>query len=465
MLLNQRDAGRKIPLDESYPIGLSESQKMKLLQSLALKLMRLNLSSLETVRVDEHFDQELRKTSLPEAVTGNQIRALFVDRAALLREPIVGQVDFAHRTFQEYLAASAVLDEDSLEELLQKAPDDQWREAIIAAAGLARPAEQVRLLQSLVEQGNGNVASKDHTNLKALMGREKDDSEVKNKKYLHLLAVACLETVTTVKPEIRRSVLDCAKASMPPGDDDEVAMVVRAGNEVVPLLNYEASYSAKEASRCIKALVGVGTGTAMEALVDYAKQRSELDDLFEEVSYALGRGWDVFSHDAYLAQVLSHTNKLYLSQTQVSDVSALSALSQLNYLSLSQTQVSDVSALSALSQLNELDLSQTQVSDVSALSALSQLNELDLSQTQVSDVSALSALSQLNYLYLSQTQVSDVSALSALSQLNNLDLRQTQVSDVSALKRLKNLTIITDDANKAKQWRSERLKVGLQQNA
>ncbi len=42
MLLNQRDRGRKIKieLDETYPIGLNESQKIELIQGLALKLMR-----------------------------------------------------------------------------------------------------------------------------------------------------------------------------------------------------------------------------------------------------------------------------------------------------------------------------------------------------------------------------------------------------------------------------------------
>ncbi|MEM8643159.1 MAG: NACHT domain-containing protein, partial [Cyanobacteria bacterium P01_G01_bin.54] len=408
MLLNRRDKGRKIPLDESYPVGLNESQKIELLQSLALKFMRANLSSLETDRVDRHFDLELKKTNLPETVTGDQIRALFVDRAALLREPIVGQVDFAHRTFQEYLAAQAVLAEDSLEELLQKAADDQWREAIIAAAGLARPAERGRLLRWLTDRGTGNVATKARARLMSWLGSGDLVSEAKNQTYLHLLAVACLETATTLEPDIRNYVLSCAKVLMPPKDEDEVAMVMRAGNEVVPLLTYEPGYSAKDASRCIDALVGVGTRAAMATLVDYAKapfQSEEFSGRLKKIYWilgyyenfskplkvyrALGRGWDIFDHDAYLAQVLCHTNILSLSQTQVSDVSPLSTLTQLKNLYLDQTQVSDVLPLSALTQLEILSLSQTQVSDVSPLSALTQLEILSLSQTQVSDVSPL----------------------------------------------------------------------------
>jgi hypothetical protein len=54
---------------------------------------------------------------------------------------------------------------------------------------------------------------------------------------------------------------------------DEIAMVARAGNEVVPLLKYESHYSADEACNCIAALVKIGTNAAMQTLVDYAKAR------------------------------------------------------------------------------------------------------------------------------------------------------------------------------------------------
>ncbi|MBW4460651.1 MAG: leucine-rich repeat domain-containing protein [Nodosilinea sp. WJT8-NPBG4] len=417
MLLNRRDVGRKIRLDETYQIGLDERQKLELLRSLALKFMRSKLSSLESDRVDNHFQLELKNTNLPETVTGKQIRELFVDRAALLREPVVGQIDFAHRTFQEYLAAEAILRDDQLEELLQKASDDQWRESIIVAAGLARPKECERLLEFLIDHGHSNP---------------------EDRQYLHFLAVACLETVIKVSPKTRDRVLTSAKALIPPKDNDEVALVVRAGNEVVPLLSYAAEYSGEEASNCVEALVRIGTRKAMETLEDYAKATFESGQF--EVGQALGRGWDIFDRDIYLTQVLFHAKSLSLSQTQVSDLSPLSGLTQLSELYLDQTQVSDLSPLSGLTQLRILSLSQTQVSDLSPLSGLTQLSELYLDQTQVSDLSPLSGLTQLRILSLSQTQVSDLSPLSGLTQLRILSLSQTQVSDLSPLNNLTQLS-------------------------
>ena len=333
MLLNQRDRGRKIKieLDETYPIGLNESQKIELIQGLALKLMRLNLSTLDSDRVDKHFQEELGKTSLPKVITGKQIRDLFVDRSGLLREPSVKQIDFAHRTFQEYLAAKAALDDDYLEELLKYATDDQWRESIIVAAGLARPKERVTLLETLINRGN---------------------SEPDKKQYLHLLAVACLETATTVDPAIREKVLTCAKALLPPKDDDEVPMFAAVGNEIIPLLKYEPHYSAKEACGCIRVLVQLGNRSAMLMLVDYAKARFQ-EDYDDYIGLVIGKGWDVFEQKSYISQVLTQLNRLTLSYTQVTDLSPLRVLTQLNRLDLRSTQITD---LVVLKHLNELTI-------------------------------------------------------------------------------------------------------------
>ncbi|NET61185.1 MAG: hypothetical protein F6K47_35180, partial [Symploca sp. SIO2E6] len=421
MLLNRRDEGRKIKLDDTYPRGLNEAQKTELLQSLALKLMRLNRSDLEAERVESHFDLELKNISLPATVTGKQIRDLFVDRAGLLREPVVGQIDFAHRTFQEYLAAKAALDEDSLEELLQKVTDDQWRESIIVAAGLARPKERVRLLNHLTKRRYGKA---------------------KTKKYLHLLAVACLETATKVDPKTRDRVLTRAEKLLPPKDDDEVTMVARAGNEIVPLLKYKSHYSADEAYRCIETLVQIGTNTAMETLVDYAKATFESEQDQYSIGRAIGRGWYVFEQSAYFSQVLSNLEIISLEKTQISDVSPLKTLTQLKKLILDLTQISDILPLRNLTQLERLHLSGTQVTDFSPLSGLTQLEVLNLSKTQVTDISPLNRLTQLKILNLSKTQVTDISPLSGLNQLEVLNLSETQITDFSLLSGLNQLKLL-----------------------
>ncbi|MBD2541005.1 NACHT domain-containing protein, partial [Coleofasciculus sp. FACHB-SPT36] len=371
MLLNRRDEGRKIPLDETYPTGLNEDQKMAFIQSLAFWFMKNNRSDIEIDRVDTHFDRRLKLMSLPQAVTGEQIRSLFVDRSGLLREPVMGQIDFAHRTFQEYLAAKAAVEDYSLDLLLQRATDDQWREAIIAAAGLGRATEKEKLLKALIEKGN---------------------TDPDKKHYLHLLAVACLETVVEVDPTIRQEVLDNAKVLLPPKDEDEIAMVARAGDAIVPLLEYEPQFSAEEACNCIAALTRIGSSTAMQKLVAYAEAKFDLQKDESRLSRVLGRGWDYFDRDVYVRDVLSLLKTLDLSETQVQDITALTALSELRTLSLSETQVQDITALTALSELRTLSLSETQVQDITALTALSELRTLALSGTQVQDITALTAL-------------------------------------------------------------------------
>ncbi|QKQ77058.1 NACHT domain-containing protein [Nostoc sp. TCL240-02] len=352
MLLNSRDRGRKIKLDldESYPGGLSDSQKMALIQSFAYWMMENNYSDVEIDRVDAHFTRRLPGMTLPKEVTGKQIRALFVERVALLREPSVGKIDFAHRTFQEFLAAQAALNEDSINVLLQHAYNDQWREAIIVAAGLGRPRERKELLERLLHKGN----------------------EMPDKRnYLHLLAVACLETTVEVDPQIRAEVLKQAEALLPPKDDDEVIMVARAGDAIAPLLAPKPNYSEEETVRCIEALAKIGSSAAMEILTDYAK------DTRYELSRELGKAWDAFDRDAYAQKVLSHSNKVYVP-TLVS-LEGFKHLKHINELTIQKLSLKDLSPLQKLTSLTKLRILETdEIYDLSPLAELSKLTHLSL---------------------------------------------------------------------------------------
>ncbi len=132
------------------------------------------------------------------------------------------------------------------------------------------------------------------------------------------------------------------------------------------------------------------------------------------------------------------------------DIGNLTALSSLN---LSDTHVSDISALSDLTALTDLDLRGTQVSDISALSGLTALIHLDLFGTQVSDISGLSGLTALNRLYLSGTPVSNLSPLLPLTQLadapelGGLSFKNTVAAQADS--RIAEIAEIRDNAKRA----------------
>ncbi|HEY9603200.1 MAG TPA: leucine-rich repeat domain-containing protein [Allocoleopsis sp.] len=438
MLLERRDLGRKIKLDMTYVAKLTRDQKLALIQSFAYWLMLNSRSDVERERVDAHFDRRLDYMSLPEAVTGAQIRALFVERAGLLREPIIGRIDFAHRTFQEFLAAQAALNEDSIGVLLQHADDDQWREAIIVSAGLARPRERAELLKGLLQRGH-EMPERQH--------------------YLHLLAVACLETTVEIPPDVRAQVIEQARTLLPPRNSNEARVIAKAGNKIVPLLEPNPSYSDEEAALCVKALAQIGSTAAMNAIANYAKTIVEADGN-RELSKAIGGAWDAFDRHDYARTVLSnstilrvpnliswdgfehlcHLTNLFLLEALISDISPVSALSNLTKLVVTYTSISDISPLSALSNLIYLNLHGDSISDISPVSTLSNLTVLFLQGTAISDISPLSALSNLTELLLSGDSISDISPLSALSNLTELYLIHTSVSDISLVSALSNLT-------------------------
>ncbi|TAK59812.1 MAG: TIR domain-containing protein [Bacteroidetes bacterium] len=140
--------------------------------------------------------------------------------------------------------------------------------------------------------------------------------------------------------------------------------------------------------------------------------------------------------------VLTNLTDLYLSTTQLSDITPLSGLTKLTTLYLDNTQLSDITPLSGLTNLTDLYLSTTQLSDITPLSGLNNLTILDLTNTQLRDITPLSGLTNLTTLYLDDTQLRDITPLSGLTNLTYLYLHNTQLSDITPLSGLTNLTYL-----------------------
>jgi predicted NACHT family NTPase len=213
LLLGRRDIERGVELT-SYPV-LDNSQKYFLLDDLAYWMIKNGLSEVDLKLVDERFDRKLKNlTRVSQDISATGIREFFVERTGMIREPVMGKIDFAHRTFQEYLAAKAAAYEMDTGVLLKNAHDDQWREVIILAVGVPGATKQMceDLVKGLIIRG---------------------DKEQKYRYQLHFLAVSCLETAVELGQEIKVEVEKRLSQLVPPKDMTEAEALAAAGELAV----------------------------------------------------------------------------------------------------------------------------------------------------------------------------------------------------------------------------------------
>jgi predicted NACHT family NTPase len=214
MLMERRDRERHIELAD-YP-KLTLRQKRALLQDFAYWLLRNGWSEVKIEEADERFNGRLKNLAgLETTITGDAVRRLFIDRTGIVREPVVGKIDFTHRTFQEYLAAQAALEEGDIGVLINNAENDQWREAVILAVGQAGMRECSEIIQGLLDRG---------------------DKEKAHCHQLHLLAVACLETAVELEPVIKQAVQERLESLIPPKNMTEAKALASAGDLAIPYL-------------------------------------------------------------------------------------------------------------------------------------------------------------------------------------------------------------------------------------
>jgi hypothetical protein len=470
MLLSRRDAARKILLQGDYP-NLGERQKLILAQSFAYWLMRNGYSDASIDEVDSYFDKKLELMDVPKGTRGTGVRKLLVERSGILREPVVDRIDFAHKTFQEFLAAQRVVEENDLGFLLNRAADDQWKETIILAAGCARPQESKRLLSDLIE-------------------RSADDSLDKNvSRALRLLSVACLETCTELEPITRSKILSQAAHLIPPQNQEEAAMLAAAGDRLIPFLRFKEERTEREAAMCVRILALIGTDSSLESIAEYSRDHRQ--STHEEI----WRARDSFKHDVFDALVLSRVSSLHLSflnsgkvlgyLTSISDLSIesgfrfeelvhLAGLQRLESLSLWNCLPTDsldplenlpcplnmqslslgggferVRSLEPLKRFQNLRVlilsSFKSITDLSILTHLPLLEHLSfIGNSNITDLSSLAELTRLQSLYLDQcSAISDLSPVGRLIELRELELDSCpRISSLEALLRLRNLQSI-----------------------
>ena len=332
----RRDRERRISFIDYCEIK-DDRSKQVLLADLALWMLRNGWSTVRLDVADERLERAVRRLrdQLPD-VNGCDARRLFTERIGLLRYPEPGQLDFPHRTFLEYLAAEAALDEGALGELIRNAADDQWGETILLAAGLAKAPDAERLVLGIAKAGDPGVVRR--------LVKGTDD-----RARLYLLAARCLDAVVRF-PEgssIETAVQERLKSVVPPGTVAQATELARAGDMAVSYLAYNPDWPQRTLNACVRTLSLIGSVASLSCLTEYLK--SVPGGGFSEYLSCLKHAPDVVAHLQVVDPGFDGTT-LNLTITRVSDVSALAGLTSLQTLDLSYTPVSDVSALAGAHQ-------------------------------------------------------------------------------------------------------------------
>ncbi|WP_262056443.1 DNA/RNA helicase domain-containing protein [Streptomyces sp. STR69] len=234
LLLHRRDGERGIVTLASR--GLGQDQQLLLLGRLAHWMLRNGMSRMAHDDVVRQIDLVL--PGPPTRLVPEEILAHLLERTGLLRSDMLGAVEFVHRSFQDFLAARALVVEADFPLLRRHVNDDQWRDVLLNAVGLARPRERGQLLTDLLQLGDA----------------ERERSAALR---LYLLAAMCLTEASEVEPSVRQAVMDRIAGCLPPRSADEATDFAALGPTVLALLPEPAALSRAENRAFLDILVRI----------------------------------------------------------------------------------------------------------------------------------------------------------------------------------------------------------------
>ncbi|MFH8439194.1 NACHT domain-containing protein [Streptomyces sp. NPDC018007] len=217
MLLGHRDRRRRI--GEPEGVVLEVEEHTQLLQRIAVWLVREGQS--EFTR-----DQALRQ--LGRALAGmdrvsaqgppERILTHLLNRSGLLQEHGDDVYQFIHRTFQDYLAAKELVEDDHLGELLRHAEEETWQDVILLAAGHCGRRQLAQLVEGLLDAG------------------EKHGEKSPLRTDLHVLAALCAQYASWLDGTVRERVRTSLAGLLPPTGSVQVGSLARLGAAVLGLL-------------------------------------------------------------------------------------------------------------------------------------------------------------------------------------------------------------------------------------
>ncbi|MEV1007444.1 NACHT domain-containing protein [Streptomyces sp. NPDC049881] len=274
MLLERRDRQRGV----QSSIRLDAETQTLLLQKLAYWLIRNGHAEIDRSDAEAVIDAVLPLMPQVSAqADASAVCGYLLERSGLLREPEEGQIEFVHRTFQDYLGAREAIEARDIPFLVRNAHRDQWEDVVRMAVAHGRPEERKRLLTALVKRG---------------------DTTKRHRVRLHLLAMVCLEQATQLDPATRDLVTSRAAQLLPPRTQGEVGILAGIGPVVLELLPEPDHVGADDALLVVQTMTQIGGDAALSRLQQYCGSQNNL------VQSQLAIAWTLLDVDAYAETIL-----------------------------------------------------------------------------------------------------------------------------------------------------------------
>ncbi|MBO2451122.1 NACHT domain-containing protein [Actinomadura barringtoniae] len=422
LLLETRDARRGVP----QAAQLERDQKVRVLQDIAWHLSTSGRVELPKPMVERVIATRLASMPQVDARASDVLEAL-LQRSGIIREPVLGRIDFVHRTVQEYLAAKQAADLGDMDLLIQNAHRDQWRETVIMAAGHANEPLRRELVSGLLARIT---------------------NEPSRARVLKLVVVACLETLPSVPSDLAREIDRCLDDLVPPRSLAAARSLATAGEAVLSRLPQTLDgLSDAAAQAAVRTTWMINGPASLDVLARYAR------DPRHSVQWEVGEAWQYFDTDEYADRVLAgaaHADHT-LRPTTARQVKALGRLRPRPEITAYPDGVSGFDFLNVhAASLRQLMLYWNEPgADLSLLPRMPNLRDLTIRLPGMPDLDFLNDIPPLDYIWLTRCEnIADFSPLDRHMPLEGLVLfRSHQLTSLDMLPPLTTLgTLGLDDS-------------------
>ncbi|MFJ3329113.1 NACHT domain-containing protein [Streptomyces griseus] len=421
MLLGHRDHRRRIGNPEGVDLDVEESTQ--LLQRIAVWLVREGQSEFTRDQALRQLDRALAAMERVRAQgPSEKILTHLLNRSGLLQEHTDAAYQFIHRTFQDYLAAKELVEDDHLGELLRHADDEPWQDVILLAAGHCGRRELGLLVEGLLDAGlthyEGSIARVD----------------------LHVLAALCTQHAAWLDAGVRDRVRRSTAALFPPARGVSAAVLARLGEAALEFLPDPTSLpsGAPSVRPSVQLLGMIGGRTTVPHARAWASAHPDLG--LDFISF-----WDRFPLGVYAAEVLARCRLaedfVPVGRKHLKHLPLLTDIEQL--YAVGDLPDTEFGAAIAAHRLTRLGLDTNRLlTDLGVLApSASSLTHLLLSGcTAVRDFAPLADLTALESLILSWCRPVKLNELPALPGVSHLRLHGDRPITLEGLPAWQSLT-------------------------